>query len=129
MVKNLFKKEEGALGEKIAEEYLKKHGFKIIDRNFRIRGGEIDIIALDPSAGSGQVVLVFVEVKTRKSSEYGTPLEAISYWKLKSLVKTAEFYKMKHTNLPVAMRIDAVAVVLDNNDRPKTIELIKNISG
>jgi len=122
VVKNLFKKEEGALGEKIAAEYLKKQGFKIIDRNFRIRGGEIDLIAIDIDT------LVFIEVKTRRSGEFGTPLEAISYWKMKALIKTAEFYKVTHPHLPESMRIDAVAIILENDNSVASIELVKNIS-
>lgn len=122
MVQNMFKKEEGDLGERLAVEYLKKQGFKIIDRNFRIRGGEIDIIALDSD------VLVFIEVKTRRSHEFGTPLEAITSWKLRSLIKTAQFYKLKQPRLPDAMRIDAVAIILDYENNPISIELVKNIS-
>jgi len=114
--------DEGKRGEEIAAEYLKKQGFKIIDRNFRIRGGEIDIVALDSDT------LVFIEVKTRRSTEFGTPLEAISYWKIKSLIKTAQFYKMKHPKLPELMRIDAVAIILDRENNPTSIELVKNIS-
>ena len=115
------------LGEDKACEYLKKLGFKIIERNFRKGYGEIDIVALDPSAGSGQV-LVFVEVKTRTSSQFGSPLEAITYWKLKSIIKTAQYYKLTHRNLPESLRIDAVAVILNGNE-VEDIELRKNISG
>ena len=116
------------LGEDKACEYLKKLGFKIIERNFRKGYGEIDIVALDPSAGSGQVVLVFIEVKTRTSNQFGTPLEGITYWKLKSLIKMAQFYKMTHRNLPESLRIDAISVTL-NGDEVSEIELRKNISG
>ena len=116
------------LGEDKACEYLKKLGFKIIERNFRKGYGEIDIVALDPSAGSGQVVLVFIEVKTRTSNQFGTPLEGITYWKLKSLIKTAQFYKITHRNLPESLRIDAISVTL-NGDEVSEIELRKNISG
>lgn len=119
---------EGKKGEEVAAVYLKQNGFTIIERNFRIRGGEIDIIALDSTNGSGQEVLVFIEVKTRTSSRYGTPLEAIGYWKLKSLVKTAQFYKMKNPKLPDAMRIDALGVQFGPNDQVVSIELVKNIS-
>ncbi len=122
MGKNMLNQDEGKRGEEIAAEYLKKQGFKIIDRNFRIRGGEIDIVALDSDT------LVFIEVKTRRSTEFGTPLEAISYWKIKSLIKTAQFYKMKHPKLPELMRIDAVAIILDRENNPTSIELVKNIS-
>lgn len=121
MVQNLFNRDEGKKGEDLACEYLKKQGFKIIERNFRIRGGEIDIVALDGD------VLAFIEVKTRKSTEFGSPLEAITPWKIKSLVKTAQFYKVKHPRLPEALRIDAVGIVLDNHDNLISIELVKNI--
>lgn len=115
------------LGEDKACEYLKKLGFKIIERNFRKGYGEIDIIAVDPSTSSAQV-LAFIEVKTRTSDQYGSPLEAINYWKLKSLIKTAQYYKMTHKNLPESLRIDAVSVILNGN-KAENIELTRNISG
>ena len=114
------------LGENKACEYLKKLGFKIIERNFRKGYGEIDIVAIDII--EKEKVLVFVEVKTRTSNSYGSPLEAITYWKLKSLIKTAQYYKMTHRNLPDALRIDAVSVLLNGNN-VESIELTRNISG
>lgn len=114
------------LGEDKACECLRKLGFKIIERNFRKGYGEIDIIALDQS--SNEKVLVFIEVKTRTSNQFGSPLEAITYWKLKTLIKTAQYYKMTHRNLPKSLRIDAVAVIL-NGHEVQNIELAKNISG
>lgn len=110
------------LGEDKACEYLKKLNFKIIERNFRKGYGEIDIVALDKD------VLAFIEVKTRTSNQFGSPLESIVYWKLKSLIRTAQYYKMTHPNLPESLRIDAVSVLLDGN-RVQNIELTKNISG
>lgn len=115
-------------GEDKACEYLKRLGFKIIERNFRKGYGEIDIVAVDPSAGSGQEVLSFVEVKTRTSNAFGSPLEAITYWKLKTLIKTAQFYKITHRNLPESLRIDAIAILLNGNE-VRSIELTRNISG
>ena len=116
------------LGEDKACEYLKKLGFKIIERNFRKGYGEIDIVAIDPSAGSGQAVLVFIEVKTRTSNQFGSPLEAITYGKLRTLIHTAQYYKLTHRNLPESLRIDAVAVILNGNE-VQNIELTKNITG
>lgn len=110
------------LGEDKACEYLRKLGFKIIERNFRKGYGEIDVVALDKD------VLVFVEVKTRTSNQFGSPLEGITYWKLKSLIKTARYYKMTHRSFPESLRIDAVAVIL-NGDEVQSIDLTKNISG
>jgi len=124
----LFKNTQGKLGEDFAVSFLQRKGFIIIDRNFRIRGGEIDIIAIDPTEGKGNEALVFIEVKTRSSNEYGDPLEAIGYYKLKALIRTSQFYKMKHPRLPDLMRIDAVAVIVDENGRQLQIELVKNIS-
>lgn len=116
------------LGEDKACEYLKRLGFRIIERNFRKGYGEIDIIAIDSSEGRGKEILVFVEVKTRTSNSYGSPLEAITYWKLKTLIKTAQFYKITHRNLPESLRIDAVAILL-NGEKVESIELTRNISG
>jgi putative endonuclease len=116
------------LGEDKACEYLKKLGFKILERNYRKTYGEIDVIALDPSAGSGQEILCFIEVKTRTSNLFGSPLEAITPWKLRSLVKTAQYYKMTHHNLPESLRIDAVSVILNGQD-VVGIDLTRNITG
>lgn len=138
---NLSKLQEGKRGEDLAVAFLKTLGYLILDRNFRLRNGEIDIVALDPSApfgdaqdeSSGQVkqkekCLVFVEVKTRSSNEFGSPLEAITWWKLKALTRAAQFYKISHRGLPDQMRIDAVSVQLSDTSDP-TIEHVKNISG
>lgn len=115
------------LGEDKASFFLQKNGFKIIERNFRKGYGEIDIIAID-STDSKEKVLVFIEVKTRKSNSYGSPLEAVTPWKLKSVTKLAHFYKLIHPNLPDSMRIDAISVVLSSDNRVENIEHIKNIS-
>lgn len=114
---------EGKLGEDIATKFLQEKDYRVIERNFSKRYGEIDIIAIDKDT------LVFVEVKTRRSSEFGSPLEAITPWKLRSVIKTAEFYKLTHKNLPDLMRIDAVGIKLNDDEEVKDIELVKNISG
>ncbi len=111
------------IGEDKACEFLKEKGYKIIERNFRKGYGEIDIIAVKDKT------LVFVEVKTRTSNAYGTPLEQITYHKLKTLIKTAQFYKVLNPKLPDEMRIDAVSVTLDNLKNSSNIEHIENITG
>lgn len=110
------------IGEDLATDYLKKKGYKIIERNFRKGYGEIDIIALIDKT------LVFIEVKTRTSNAFGTPIEAISYYKLKSLIKTAEFYSHLHPELSQALRIDAISVMLDENGNASNIEHTENIT-
>lgn len=132
----------GKKGEDIAVEYLKKKGYKVIERNFRKGYGEIDIIAIErkkPSTSSGKIfslserreskgILVFVEVKTRTSDTFGSPLESITPWKLRPLIKTAQYYSMLHSELPSELRLDAISVILDSSGKPM-IEHLENISG
>ena len=112
----------GQQGEDEAVHYLKKQGYKIVERNFKKPQGDIDIIALDGDT------LVFIEVKTRYSKAYGLPVEAVTPWKVRALVKNAQLYKMLHPSYPESLRIDVVAVDYTNGTKPK-IELIKNITG
>lgn len=110
-------------GEDIACDYLKKKGYKIIERNFRKKYQEIDIIATRDST------LVFVEVKTRRSNSFGSPFESIAPWKVKHLINLAQFYKQLHPNFPDFMRIDAIGIILSDDNKLEKIEHIENISG
>jgi len=114
--------QQGNQGEDIACDFLKKKGYKIVERNFRIRGGEIDIIALEDSA------LVYIEVKTRKNYNYGRPEEAVTLRKIKFIERTAKFYRnnRKYLKLPDLERIDVVSV--DNLGSIPKIKLFKNIT-
>lgn len=112
---------KGRLGEELAAKFLQKQGYKIIERNFHSRVGEIDIIAKDSNT------LVFVEVKTRSSKKFGEPVEAVTGQKLKSIEKTCQYYKLLHPELPDVLRIDVVSVDISNKN--PEIELIKNVSG
>ena len=113
---------QGRDGEEKAVQFLKNKGYKIIDRNFRLKNGEVDIVATFKN------ILVFIEVKTRTSKDFGTPFEAINYYKMKALVRVAQYYKMIHPKLPDQMRIDAISVQLNTFQDP-IIEHIENISG
>ncbi len=110
----------GKYGEDLAVAFLKKQGYVILERNFRIRGGEIDIVALD-----GQV-LTYVEVKTRSSHQFGLPEESVTYHKIKFLKRASKFYRASRKNLPEQERIDVLAVDLSAMD--PTFNLIKNAS-
>lgn len=110
----------GKYGEDLAAEFLKSHGYKIIERNFRIRGGELDIIALENNT------LIYVEVKTRTSHRFGRPEESITPYKIKFLERCAKFYRNARKKLPLAERIDVVTVDLTSG-KP-VIEIIKNAS-
>lgn len=109
---------QGNYGEELACHFLKEQGYKIIERNFRIRGGEIDIVALD-----GQT-LVYVEVKTRTQKIFGTPEESVTFHKIRFLQRAAKFYRNSRRNLPQLERIDVLSIDLE----PKVphFKLIKN---
>lgn len=101
-------KETGAKGELLAQEYLKRQGYEIIETNKRFsRFCEIDIIAKDKDA------LVFVEVKTRSSEFCGSPLEAITKTKYEN-IKTGLFTYMQESKIKYkSFRIDAISIVLN----------------
>lgn len=124
----MFTVRAGKIGEQIALQILRKKRYKILHRNFRSKFGEIDIVAQVPSTGSGSGgTLVFVEVKTRWSRKFGYPEEAVTPWKLRSIIKTGDYYKLTHPNTPALFRIDVVAI--DIEGKKARVRLIKNVSG
>jgi putative endonuclease len=131
IIKRIMKSklDQGNRGEQYAVEFLVSNEFQIVERNFRIRGGEIDIIAIETDPRAEEKTLVFLEVKTRSSHDFGEPLEAIGYYKMRALIKATQFYKMKHPKLPDLMRIDAVSVLINDEGQLLDIELVKNITG
>lgn len=110
----------GNKAEDLACEYLMRLGFKILKRNFLVRGGEIDIIARD------QDELVFVEVKARWSHKFGEPLESITFWKIKSLLKCAGFY-IQNIKWDGTYRFDCMSIDYTDSLKNPKIELVKNI--
>ncbi len=128
----------GSVGEELATKFLQKKGYKILGKNFHSKLGEIDIIALDPStdstgspqAGSGQGTLVFVEVKARWTKEYGPPEEAVTPRKIRSIIKTGQYYKLLHPKLPEALRIDVVTIDFTEAQpiEAAEVKLIKNVT-
>ena len=97
----------GRRGEDIAHRFLQRAGFVIVDRNFRMAsgGGEVDLIGWEADT------LVFVEVKSRKTDEYGTPDRAIGLQKQSSLIRAAREYA-RHAEVPwEKVRFDVVNVV------------------
>jgi putative endonuclease len=113
-------KEIGALGEKIAAEYVTRLGYVIRERNFRSREGEIDIIAQKDD------FLVFVEVRTRRSHSFGTPEESVTAKKKERLLALAEAYIEGGDDLPHSWRIDVVALELGPDGEVSRLELIEN---
>ncbi len=114
------RKETGALGEKLAASFLAKRGYSIIEKNFRCREGEIDIIARQADC------VVFVEVRSKHGRGFGTPEESVTETKKQHLRAIVARYCETHPGLPGDRRIDFVAVELDINNRLRRIELIEN---
>jgi putative endonuclease len=137
-------KETGRLGEDLATKFLEAKGYKILDRNYSTKFGELDIIARDGET------LVFVEVKTKTSDQFGSPEEMITPHKLHQIQNTAQSYLLSRpspftlpssrvqrsdpgSGLPrvyarndtFALRIDAICINLET----KTIKHYENISG
>jgi putative endonuclease len=113
----------GQLGEKLACDFLRKQGYKIIDQNYRTRGGEIDVIAKE-----GEMV-VFVEVKTRISAEFGYPEEAIDARKQHKLAMTAEAYLAAHQLYEADYRIDAIGIEMERGGQLKNLRHEKDVVG
>ncbi|MBR2325789.1 MAG: YraN family protein [Alistipes sp.] len=102
------KQERGALGERAAVDYLRQHGFMIVERNYRIGRSEVDIIA----SRGGE--LHFVEVKTRKFGTMTTPEEAINARKLSAMRRAASAYMaMHHSQLEPCFTLVAIEMVGD----------------
>ena len=107
-----LKQKRGKKGENLACKYLQKHQYTIIDRNFRCRQGEIDIIACDEQAKE----LVFFEVKTRTSLRYGRPSESIQKLKQNHIISVTKYYIYKNKIKDIPIRFDVIEVFLSNSN-------------
>lgn len=118
----------GQLGEELAARFLEQNGYRLVVSNFKTpigrtsRGvtvtGEIDIIALDED------VLCFVEVKTRSSDEFASPLAAVDLRKQRQITRTARIYRKTFQIASMKFRYDVVSIVLNKTGEPK-IEIYK----
>ena len=119
----------GQIGEELAAHFLRKNGFRLVAANFKTPigrnrldaqvTGEIDLIALDAD------VLCFVEVKTRSSDDFASPLAAVDLRKQRQIIRTARMYRKIFRLHHIKIRYDVISIVLPENARP-TIELFKN---
>lgn len=113
-----FNRQTGQLGEDFAVRALADKGYRILERNFSNKFGEIDIIAKDKE------IYVFVEVKAKKGLDYGTPEEMINSGKLNRIKRMATSY-MKGENLHC--RIDVIAIVLSANNEVLSLNHYENV--
>lgn len=102
----------GALGEDLVARYLLDLGLTILDRNWRCGDGEVDLVALDGGC------LVVCEVKTRRSLDFGDPVESVTPPKVRRLRRLAVAWLAAHDLRPAAVRIDVVGVLLRPGARP-----------
>ncbi len=108
----------GVIGEDFTAKYLKKHGYKIVNRNFKTKYGEIDIIATKDE------YIVFVEVKTRDKNYLYSPVEAVNYYKRKKIITTASIYLQESVS-ELQPRFDISSVITDRK-KPISIEYLEN---
>ena len=114
------RKSTGDLGERLAVDFLRKRGYRILETNFRCRAGEIDIIARQGDT------LVFVEVRTKTNLDFGSPEESLSPAKRQHLAAAVETYLQELSHLPNSWRVDLVAIELDANNRAERVDLVEN---
>ena len=97
----------GKIGEELTEEYLINRGYRIIERNYKNKIGEIDIVAFCED------ILVFIEVKTRTSLNFGYPYEAVNRKKKEKIVKTSLLYLSINFSNNIQCRYDIVEVYIN----------------
>ena len=110
----------GNFGERVAASHLEAKGYKILERNWGTKEGEIDIIV------SRDEDLIFVEVRSRRGRSMGTPEESITGRKADHIRSAAATYVQEHPEAPVNHRIDAVVIELDAKGRVLRVEQIEN---
>ena len=110
------KRQIGLRGEELACAELERQGLQVLERNWRCRLGEIDIVAAE--AGAGGLTMVFCEVKCRSGLGFGHPLEAITFTKRRTLRQLAAVWMRQHRVTADAIRLDAIGVVLAPGEEP-----------
>jgi putative endonuclease len=118
---NGFKKNVGRLGEDLARQFLIKKGYKFIESNYEVEDGEIDLIMKQKNT------VVFIEVKTRITSDLSIPEDAIDFYKIRTLEEVAEYY-IYENKIYSTCRIDAVCILLDEGCKVVSIKHYEDVS-
>lgn len=114
------RKKIGKLGEKIAEEYLKRNGIEIIDRNYFCKFGEIDLIGIENKT------IIFIEVKLRFNDSFGAPYEAVDFKKWERLQNAAFLYLSQHNINDMDCRFDIISILYSKDNKNFNIEWLKD---
>lgn len=115
MTRTWTRAEIGALGEQLAVDHLRRLGLRILDRNWRCRYGELDVVAADEMAG----VVVFVEVKARTNDRFGGAVQAVTPAKVRRLRRLAGLWLGQHRGAWEAVRIDVIAISIGASRIPE----------
>lgn len=115
-----YKRAIGTKGELLAVKFLKKKGYKILQRNYWRRNGEIDVVCYDHGT------IAFVEVKTRYSDKYGPPELSVTGAKKRQIIKVASQYVAEKKIEGINLRFDVVSIFYSPNKKHPTITLFKN---
>ncbi|MFA6081773.1 MAG: YraN family protein [Patescibacteria group bacterium] len=104
---SLYQKNLGKIGEDLSFDYLKSHGFFVLEKNFTSKFGEIDIIA------KKDLSLYFIEVKTRSNLNYGEPFEAIDKRKIYHIKKAAQYYLLKNNYNEYKLKVAVFSILIE----------------
>ncbi|GER89394.1 UPF0102 protein [Dictyobacter vulcani] len=110
----------GRTGERLAALQLEQSGYTILERNFRCRYGEIDLVA------EHEADLVFIEVKTRRGMSHGLPEEAVNYRKQQKIIQVSQYYLFQHDYALRDWRVDVVAVQLSVTGHLEAIRIYQH---
>lgn len=116
-----YRQKLGLIGEKIAAEYLKEKGYLIKERNFRVRRGEIDLIAEFKNN------LIFIEVKTRTSTIFGPPEEAVNRKKQEKYAAVIEKYLEKNQIKNIAWHFEIISILIDKKRKTARLRHLKKL--
>ena len=120
-MERLSSKKLGEVGEKVAEDFLKSKGYSVIERNYKNKYGEIDLICRENKK------IIFIEVKARYENQIGNPEDALNKKKIKKIFKNAEAY-LFFKGEDAESRVEAVCVFFDAENKIKDIRHYEEIS-
>lgn len=118
---NPIKQQVGKIGENTACDYLQKKGYLIIERNYRSKGGEIDIIVQKGNK------IIFVEVKTRIGDAKGRPYEAVNYYKMSHLKRAINYYLLINPHKNSKLTIFVIGIILNEDHSIKELKCYEDV--
>lgn len=116
-----YNKQIGFIGEQYAAKYLQQKGYRILDRNFTSRWGELDIVAKHQSK------IIFIEVKTRTDTRRGMPYEGITKSKLHHVLRTVNYYILSKNLQNYKHQLDVIGILLTSNNTVQELKHYENV--